>query len=89
MAERTSDNDTPTQDSVTEDAVPREEPAEPVVRRLRASNPNKRSQPKASEVSVRQVAHPRVWATAIKLAGGDAKLVTVESFARVSVTVRE
>jgi hypothetical protein len=54
-------------------------------RRLKASDGTKATRHKASEVVVRNIAHPKVWATAIKLAGGDKARVTVETYSRVSV----
>lgn len=58
-------------------------------RRLRASNPRKATSPKHAEVEVRNIAHPRVWATAIRLAGGDKGRVKVEGWSKVEVTVKE
>lgn len=58
-------------------------------RRLRASNPRKATQHKPSDVEVSNIAHPRIWATAISLAGGDKSRVKVESFGRVEVLVME
>lgn len=54
-------------------------------RRLRASDSTKATRHKASEVVVRNIAHPKVWATAIRLAAGDKAKVVVESYTRVSV----
>ena len=58
-------------------------------RRLKASDPTKATRHKASQVEVRHMAHPRVWRTAIKLAGGEKDRVTVETYTRLSVYVRE
>ena len=58
-------------------------------RRVKAHNPTKATRPKPAEVEVRNIAHPRVWATAITLAGGDKSRVKVESFGRVEVVVME
>lgn len=58
-------------------------------RRLKASDPTKATGHKASEVEVRNIAHPKVWGTAIKLAGGDKTLIVVETYSRVSVTLNE
>jgi len=60
-----------------------------MARRQRAHNPTKATSPKPSEVEVRNVAHPRVWATAIHLAGGEKDRIVVESFGKVSVQVKE
>lgn len=60
-----------------------------MARRLRASDPTKATRHKPSEVEVRNVAHPRVWRTALALAGGEKSRIVVESFSRVSVEVKE
>lgn len=44
---------------------------------------------KAEPVEVRNIAHPRLWGLAMQLAGGDAKRITVESYVKLSVLVRE
>lgn len=54
-------------------------------RRLKANDPTKATRHKASEVTVTRLAHPKVWATAIKLASGNKDLLTVETYSRVSV----
>jgi hypothetical protein len=56
-------------------------------RRLKASDPTKATRHKASEVEVRNIAHPKVWQTAIRLAGGNKEKVTVEAYSRVSVVM--
>jgi hypothetical protein len=58
-------------------------------RRLKASDPTKATRHKPEPVEVRNVAHPKVWQTAIKLAGGEKDRVTVESYTRLSVVVQE
>ena len=58
-------------------------------RRLKASDPSKATRHKASEVEVRHIAHPKVWATAIKLARGHKELITVDAYGRVSVVLPE
>lgn len=58
-------------------------------RRLRASAPTKATRHKAEPVTVRNIAHPRVWALAIKLAGGDKERVKVVSAGHVEVVVQE
>ena len=60
-----------------------------MARRQRAHNPAKATSPKPAEVQARHVAHPRVWATAIGLAGGDKSRVKVEKWSKVEVTVKE
>lgn len=55
-------------------------------RRTRATDPSKTAtKVKPSPVETRQIAHPRVWDTAIKLAEGNVTLIKVEAFARVTV----
>jgi hypothetical protein len=56
-------------------------------RRLKASNPTKATPHKASEVEVRNIAHPKVWTLALTIAGGNAALLQVESFSKVWVTL--
>lgn len=56
-----------------------------MARRTRASDPTKRTRRKPEPVETRHIAHPKVWETAIKVAEGNMSLVTVESFARVTV----
>ena len=58
-------------------------------RRLKANDPTKATRPKPADVEVRNIAHPRVWATAINLAGGDKSRVKVETFGKVEVLVME
>lgn len=58
-------------------------------RRLKANDPTKVTRHKPAEVEVRNIAHPRVWATAITLAKGDKDRVTVEGYVRVVVTLPE
>ena len=58
-------------------------------RRLKASDPTKATRHKPAPVEVRNIAHPRVWRTALKLAGGDKDRVQVESYSRLTVIVRE
>jgi hypothetical protein len=60
-----------------------------MVRRQKAHDPTKATRRKPEPVTVRNIAHPRIWTTALKLAGGDKDLVTVEGFNRLSVIVRE
>lgn len=57
-------------------------------RRLKASAPAKATSHKASPVEVRNMAHPKIWATAIKLAGGDSHAIRVESYCSVWVTLK-
>lgn len=56
-----------------------------MVRRTRASDPTKHERRKAGPVETRQVAHPQIWATALRLADGERERITVESFGRVTV----
>lgn len=58
-------------------------------RRLKASDPTKATRHKPAEVEVRNIAHPRIWQTAIALAGGDATRIKVESYARLTLVVAE
>lgn len=58
-------------------------------RRLKASDPTKATRPKPAPVEVRNIAHPRVWALAMQLAGGDASRVKVVSAGHVEVVVAE
>lgn len=56
-----------------------------MARRLKASDQNKTSSHKPSEVEVRNIAHPRLWQTAMKIAEGKRELITVESFTRLTI----
>lgn len=58
-------------------------------RRLKATPNANATRHKAQPVEVRNIAHPRVWQTAIMLAAGDASLITVVSCGRVEVVVNE
>lgn len=59
-----------------------------MARRLRASNPKTNAtRPKKSEVAVSNIAHPKVWKTALKLAGGDPKRLTVINYSEIAVIV--
>ena len=60
-----------------------------MVRRVRANDPTKATRHKPEPVEVRNIAHPRVWDLAMKLAGGDIARVTVVSAGRVEVIVNE
>ena len=60
-----------------------------MARRQKAHDPTKATRPKPTEVDVRNIAHPRVWATAISLAGGDRARVKVQTWGRVEVLVKE
>ena len=57
-------------------------------RRLKASDPSKATRHKTEPVEVRNIAHPKVWKTAIKLAEGDKTLITVDTYSRVTVLLR-
>jgi hypothetical protein len=56
-----------------------------MARRTRASDPTKATRPKPGPVEVRNIAHPKVWQTAIRLAGGDKDKIQIETFSRVAV----
>ena len=58
-------------------------------RRTRAHDPSKVTRHTPAEVEVRNVAHPRIWSTAIQLAGGEKGRITVESYSRITVEVKE
>lgn len=58
-------------------------------RRLKATPGANATRHKPEEVEVRNIAHPRVWATAIALAGGEKARIRVETYSRVSVEVKE
>lgn len=58
-----------------------------MARRLKAHDPTKATRPKAEPVLVRNIAHPKVWATAMKVADGNAELIRVETYSRVVVTL--
>jgi hypothetical protein len=60
-----------------------------MVRHTRANNPTKSTRPKTSEVTTTLMANPRIWDTAMKLAGGDAKRITIVSSGRLEVLVNE
>ena len=54
-------------------------------RRLEASDPTKATRHKPSEVEVRNIAHPKVWKTAMSVAGGKAELLRVVRYGEVVV----
>jgi hypothetical protein len=56
-----------------------------VGRRLKASNPTKATSHKPQPVEVRNIAHPGVWQTAMKIAEGDTSRLKVVSMGRVDV----
>lgn len=56
-------------------------------RRLKASDPTKATRHKPEPVEVRNIAHPKVWATAIKLAEGKTDQIAVEAYGRVTITL--
>lgn len=55
-------------------------------RRLRASDPTKATAPKPEPVEVRNIAHPEVWKTAMRVAENKRERIVVESWGRVTVT---
>lgn len=58
-------------------------------RRLKATPDANVTRHKAEPVEVRNIAHPRVWALAMQLAGGDKQRVKVVSAGHVEVLVNE
>ena len=56
-----------------------------MVRKVRAHDPNKVATRPPAPVEVKRMAHPKVWAQAVKLANGDISRITVESYCRVSI----
>lgn len=56
-----------------------------MVRRQKAHDPTKTTRPKTAPVEVRNIAHPKVWALALLVAGGNAGLIKVETHGRVSI----
>lgn len=58
-------------------------------RRLKATPNANATRHKSEPVEVRNIAHPRLWQTAMKLAGGDSSLITVVSMGRLEVLVAE
>lgn len=60
-----------------------------MVRRQKAHDPTKATRHKPTEVEVRNVAHPRIWQTAINLTGGDASRIKVESYGCLTLVVAE
>jgi hypothetical protein len=60
-----------------------------MVRKVRASVPGKATRHKPEPATVRNIAHPRLWQTALKLAGGDHARIQVEGYGRLSVIVPE
>jgi hypothetical protein len=56
-----------------------------MARRLKAHDPSKRIMKPVAQVEVRQLAHPRIWATAIKLAGGQRDRLSVDGYTRITV----
>lgn len=56
-------------------------------RRLKASAPTKATSRKAQPVEVRNIAHPGVWKTAMKVSGNKRERIVVESWGKVSVNL--
>ena len=54
-------------------------------RRLKASDPTKATRPKPAPVEVRNIAHPAIWKTALRVAEGKTERISVESYTRVTV----
>lgn len=59
-----------------------------MARRVRASA-GKATRHKPAEVEVRNIAHPKVWKTAMKLAGNRREAITVEAYSKVWVALDE
>lgn len=58
-----------------------------MARRTRANDPTKATSPKPAPVEVRNIAHPGVWQTAMKVAGNQRDKIIVESWGRVTVNI--
>ena len=58
-----------------------------MARRLKASNPTKATSPKIAKVEVRNIAHPAIWKTAMKVSGNKRERITVESWCKVVVNL--
>lgn len=59
-----------------------------MARRVKATSPKAReTRAKASAVETRHAAHPKVWKTALKLAGGDPKKLTVINYSEIAVLI--
>lgn len=56
---------------------------------LDASGETNATRLKGGKVAVRNLTNPRLWKTAMVLAKGDAKRITVESYTLISVLVAE
>lgn len=54
-------------------------------RKIRAHDPRKTTKVAPSPVEVKQMAHPRIWKTAIALAEGNMSRITVNSYTSVTV----
>lgn len=57
-----------------------------MARRLKAHDPTKKTRRKPEPVETRQIAHPRIWATTMRIADGNMSQIKVESHTRVTVT---
>lgn len=56
-------------------------------RRTKAHDPTKRERRKPEPVEVKQIAHPGIWRTALKVAEGRTERMTVEGFTRVIINI--
>lgn len=57
-----------------------------MARRVKATSTKaKTTRAKKQPVEIRNVAHPKVYKTALKLAGGDPKKLTVVSYSEIAV----
>lgn len=54
-------------------------------RRLKATPTANATRPKAAPVEVRNIAHPRIWAIAMKVADGDPKKIEVVTPTRLVI----
>lgn len=58
-----------------------------MARRQKAHDPTKATRRKPAPVEVRNIAHPKVWKTAMLVAGGDTNRITVQTATNVTVVV--
>lgn len=57
-----------------------------MARRIRA-NATKATRHKPQPVEVRNIAHPKIWQTALAVAGGNVSLIKIETATHVVVTL--
>lgn len=58
-----------------------------MARRLKATPNANATKPKAEPVEIRNIAHPGVWQTAMKVANNQKDKIVVESWAKVSINL--